>query len=514
MSFTSPEFFLFIALILPAYVIFKPRWRWAVLLAGSLVFYAALGAPYLLAALAAVTLASFFGGLWMGRVDAERRKPYLWAGIFLNLAVLLVFRYLGDLAHFFDPASGALPVFISVGVSFYAFQGISYLADIYKKRIEPEPHLGHFALYMAFFPKILQGPIERGANLLPQLKGDLTFSEPAAAAGLRRFGWGVFKKLVVADRLGLLVNPVFANVHDYTGLSLLLAVYLFAFQLYFDFSGYTDMALGLAGLFNIRLSENFDRPYLARTVTDFWRRWHMSFSHWIRDYIFMPLQSAWRRWGGWRVVAALLVTFLASGLWHGIAWTFVAWGLLFGIFMCLEWLYTPYRRRLYAWLHIEKSRLAGAWQVFVTFNLVCFAWIFFRASTISDALYIAGNLFNGVNVLACGKLAVKYGLYLPVFKGIVNPAAFSSAASQVCTNTLANFPAFSSQFLGQNMAVLLVSAVILALGGWIGKRLPAGRWPAGVRWAGYALFSFWVLYGLAILEAPGQAYTQFLYFKF
>jgi len=521
MSFTSPAFFLFITAVLLVYAFFSRRRRWIVLLVASLAFYASLQAPYLLVALAAVTLVSYLAGRWMGRAAPEQRRPYLVAGSLLNLAILLIFRYLGELIQLFSgarPAAGAapadMPVLISVGVSFYAFQGISYLADIYLETIEPEPHLGHFALFMAFFPKILQGPIERGGDLLPQLTGDLTFAESSASAGLRRFGWGLFKKLVVADRLALLVNPVFGSVHSYTGLSLILAVYLYAFELYFDFSGYTDMALGLAGLFNIRLVENFNQPYLARSIAEFWRRWHMSFSHWILDYIFKPLQITWRRWGSWGVTAALLVAFLASGLWHGISWGFVTWGLLYGIYMAVEWVYAPWRKKLYRRLHLEKSWLVKVWQVFLTFNLVCFAWIFFRANSFSDGLYMAGSLFSGVHVFSCARLVAKYWVYLPVFKGVVDFQHFSSAAGQVCTNTLQNFPVFQGQFASENVGVLLASLLLLAVASWAGRRLPLTRWPAGIRWAGYFTFSMWVLFGLGILENPGQIFSQFLYFKF
>ncbi len=517
MSFTSLEFFLFAAAVILAYALVRRRQRWIMLLLASVAFYASLNAPYLLVALGAVTLVSYAAGRWMGQASPRRRKTLLVASTLLNLAIMLIFRYLSDLVLLFNgpgAAAGGLPVLISIVVSFYVFQGISYTVDVYLETIEPELHPGYFALYMAFFSKILQGPIERGGDLLPQLRGELTFEEAAASAGLRRFGWGLFKKVVIADRLALLVNPVFSDVHSYSGLALILAVYLYAFELYFDFSGYTDMALGLARLFNIRLTENFNQPYLAHTVAEFWRRWHMSFSRWILDYLFKPLQISWRRWGAWGVVGALMVAFLASGLWHGITWGFATWGLLYGVYLSVEWAYAPWRKKLYRRLHLTNSRLVLAWQVFLTFHLVCFAWIFFRANTFSDALYVASNLFNGVHVASCAKVIAKYWAYLPVTRGVFDLSGFSTAAGQVCTNTLHNFPSFQGQFAVENAGVLLVSVLLLAAGGWVSKRLPLTQWPVVIRWAGYFTFTAWVLFGLGILETPGGSFSQFLYFKF
>ncbi len=521
MSFTTPEFALFVFLVLACFVLFKPGQRWIILLAASLVFYAALNAPYLLVALAAVTLISYFIGRRLPGAPADRQKWLLAGGVAGNLVVLFGMRYLPEIAGLFAGQAGsggtpasAGPLLVSIGVSFFTFQAIAYLADLYLGTIEPETHLGRFALYMAFFPKILQGPIERGGSLLPQLGGEILFDGRSASEGLRRIAWGLFKKVIIADRLGLLVNPVFANVHQYTGLALILAVYLYAFQLYFDFSGYTDMALGLARLFNIRLSENFNRPYLARSISDFWRRWHMSFSRWILDYLFKPLQITLRSWGKWGVVAALLLAFLASGIWHGASLGFLAWGGLFGIYMAVEFLYTPWRKKIYRWLRIEKSWLAGVWQVFLTFNLVSFAWIFFRANTFSDGLYMAANLFNGIPLASCARLLGKYGVYLPLSRGTFDFSHIVAAAPQACFANLQNFPTLQGAFSSENVTVLLVSLLLLVAAGWVSKWKPVAAWPVGLRWLSYLAFSLWVLYGTAILEVPGQIYTQFLYFRF
>src|SRR6266567_2200529 len=294
-----------------------------------------------------------------------------------------------------SPLAPHASTLVTIGVSYYAFQAISYLIDIYLEVQEPERHFGYFALYMAFFPKLLQGPIERAGDLLPQLRQPYEFDYDTMRSGMLTFAWGLFKKVVVADRLALFVNTVYGDVHAYPGLPLILATYFYAFQLYFDFSGYTDMALGTARMFNIRLTQNFNSPYLATSVADFWRRWHISFSRWILDYIFKPLQMRWRDWRTFGTALALVITFLVSGIWHGASWGLVAWGLLHGIYLAASVYYRPVQKKIHRALGLEKTRLLTMWQTVVTFNLVCLAWIFFRANSLSDALYVVQNLLFG-----------------------------------------------------------------------------------------------------------------------
>jgi D-alanyl-lipoteichoic acid acyltransferase DltB (MBOAT superfamily) len=202
------------------------------------------------------------------------------------------------------------------------------------------------------------------------------------------FTWGLFKKVVIADRLAIFVDTVYNDVHAFTGIPLLLATYAYAFQIYMDFSGYTDMALGSAQLFNINLTQNFNSPYLATSIVDFWRRWHITFSRWILDYIFKPLQMHCRSWKNWGTVTAIIVTFLVSGIWHGASWGFVIWGGLHGLYMACSIFYKPFKKKLHKALGVEETKLLKFWQIFVTFNLVCFAWVFFRAKDLSDAYYI------------------------------------------------------------------------------------------------------------------------------
>jgi alginate O-acetyltransferase complex protein AlgI len=417
MPFNSLKYFLFLPVVYLICCFAGQRARWCVLLAASLLFYASLNVPYLLLVLLLVAMTSYGFGI---RIDQAAtpgaKRALLWGGVAANVLILVVMKYLPFLSEnlkaissLFSLDAQVQPVkaFVAVGVSYYVFQAISYLVDIYLEIEKPELHFGYFALYLAFFPKLLQGPIEKAADLIPQLKNRYAFSYDNMRFGLLLFTWGLFKKVVVADRLGLYVDAVYKDVHAYTGLPLLLATYAYAFQVYMDFSGYTDMALGSAQLFNINLTQNFNSPYLATSVADFWRRWHITFSRWILSYIFTPLQMQWRSWRSLGTAAALVVAFLVSGLWHGASWGFVTWGGLHGLYMACSVYYRPYQKRLHKALGIEKTGLLKFWQIFVTFNLVCFAWIFFRAPSLKDAIYVVFNMLSGVKGL--GPLLLSQG---------------------------------------------------------------------------------------------------------
>jgi len=425
MAFNSLEYFLFLPVVWLIHHLLGQRFRWIFLLIASYVFYASLKVPYLVEVIAFVTLSTYGFGLWIHRSGGRQKQCLFWGGVITNILILIALKYLPflteNLTILFDILKGPVisyhaPLLITIGASFYIFQAISYLNDIYLEIEEPERHLGYFSLYLAFFPKLLQGPIERAGALLPQLKQKYAFNYDNMRYGMLLFTWGLFKKVVLADRLGLYVDTVYDDVHAYQGLPLILATYAFAFEIYFSFSGYTDMALGTARLFNINLTNNFDKPYLATSVADFWRRWHITFSRWIFDYIFKPLQMQWRNAKNWGTAAALMVTFLVSGIWHGASWTFVVWGLLHGLYMCCSVFYRPFQKKIHKALKLEKTKVLNAWQVFVTFNLVCFAWIFFRANNASDAVYIVKNAFN---VLGNYKIFLEDGAREFIIKTIV-----------------------------------------------------------------------------------------------
>jgi D-alanyl-lipoteichoic acid acyltransferase DltB (MBOAT superfamily) len=377
------------------------RFRWLFLLITSYLFYASIKVPYLLGVITLVTVTTYFFGLRIQQEKSKKKKlQLLWGGIITNVLILIVMKYIpfltdniNSLLSFFDSPISAhhAPLFVAIGVSYYIFQAISYLSDIYLEIEEPESHFGYFALYLAFFPKLLQGPIERAGDLLPQLKQKYVFNYDNLRFGILLFTWGLFKKVVLADRLGIYVDAVYDDVHSYQGLPLILATYAYAFQIYFDFSGYTDMALGTARLFNINLTNNFNSPYLATSIADFWRRWHISFSRWILDYIFKPLQIKWRNAKNWGTVAALLVTFVVSGFWHGANWGFIFWGLLHGLYLACSVFYKPYQKKIHKALHLQKTKTLKIWQIFVTFHLVTFSWVFFRMQDFSGLIYLLKN---------------------------------------------------------------------------------------------------------------------------
>ncbi len=402
MPFQSFAYLCFFCTVFLLYHLAPQRWRVPLLIAASLWFYAELRQGHLLASLVATALASYGLGRLIQAAKAERvKRLLLWLGIAGNVSLLLYLRYLGFFASILNDVvypftSERVPVppeLVAIGVSYFVFQGISYLADVYLGRLEAEKHLPSFFLYMSFFPRLLQGPIERAGDLLPQLRRLGGFQYENVRLGMLLFAWGLFKKLVVADTLAPLVDGVFGNVANRSGIDLLVASYLYAIEIYCDFSGYTDMALGSARALNIELTQNFARPYSAPSVAEFWRRWHISFSRWILEYIFKPLQMAWRDWGALGAPAALLVTFLICGLWHGPSWTFVVWGLLHGLYLAVGTLTRPWSKKIHQRLGTRNNVVLRIWRPVLTFHLVCLAWIFFRARSLGDAWHVVTHVF-------------------------------------------------------------------------------------------------------------------------
>ena len=494
MVFNSLSYMLFLPAVYLVFYFTADRWRWLVLLAGSYVFYAALGAPYLLAVLLTVTGISYACARQMAAQHGDAlRKRWLWIGSFACVGVLALFKYLpfieSGVNGIFSFSSTLSSTILSIGVSYFTFQAISYLADVYLELEEPEQHFGRYALYLAFFPKLLQGPIERGGDLLPQLRKQFQFDYASVRSGILLFTCGLFKKVVVADRLAIYADQVFNNVHDYTGAALLIGTYAYALQLYFDFSAYTDMARGTGRMFGIELTENFNSPYLATSIADFWRRWHISFSRFILDYVFKPLQMGWRNWGQAGTACALLATFLVSGIWHGASWGFVIWGLLHGVYLASSTYYRPYQKRLHKWLGVEKSRWLRWWQVTVTFNLVSLAFVFFRARTVSDAVYVLTHLLSGLLGYLEDLLVALWGLQLANLVGLLRQLLMNQPKSQFMTAVL----------------ILLVMAAAATLR----RRVRFFERPTWVRWTFYyMLFS-----SIAFLGSFSMS-THFVYLQF
>ena len=419
MLFNSLDYLVFFPLVVLGFFLLPGRLRWLFLLGASYYFYMSWKASY--AVLILITTAStFYLARSMGSGPPRARRRLLILGLGLNFGILLAFKYGNFLGANLNALFGlvslpwsvpAYDLVLPVGISFYTFQAIGYLLDVYHGREEAEPSLGRYALYVSFFPQLVAGPIERAGRLIPQLGGAARFDYMRLVGGLKLIAWGLFKKLVIADRLAALVNPVYADPGGWDAATLLLATYAFTFQIYCDFSGYSDIAIGSARVMGIDLMTNFARPYGAPSVREFWRRWHISLSTWFRDYMYVPL-------GGNRVKAGrmylnLMAVFLVCGLWHGAAWTFVLWGGLHGLLLVGSHAGRPLRQRLAALTGLDRvPALRRVVRVLITFNLVALLWVFFRASSLGDALYILGSIFSPAAWGAAGPPAVISGYQL------------------------------------------------------------------------------------------------------
>ncbi|MGD8456530.1 MAG: MBOAT family O-acyltransferase [Anaerolineales bacterium] len=435
MSFTSFQFIgcLLIALFIWLYL--PGRWQWKFLLLASALYYISWKPEYVLVILA-IVLVSFYTAILL---EKEQRNPfrklYLILGLVLTISPLFFFKYfnffLRSGAKFLALFGTDIPYPIldwiaPIGVSFYTLQVVSYILDVYRRVQRPEKHFGKYALFVSFFPQIVAGPIPRAKDLLPQFNRIHKFDSQRIIQGARRVLWGLFQKIVIADQLANVVNKVYDNYSEYQGLALLLATYIFAFQIYYDFAGYTSIAIGIAKALGIDLRENFDYPYIAKDPIEFWNRWHITFSTWLRDYIFYPLVRFLRRWkisntSFFGLLIPPLLTMLVSGIWHGAGWNFVIWGALHGLYLILANLTRTLRRQIFnpeKWgKYISVEYLV---QQFITFNLVAFAWIFFRANNYLDAANIIHQILTDkLNLQAMDRLDLTIALAMILFILIV-----------------------------------------------------------------------------------------------
>jgi alginate O-acetyltransferase complex protein AlgI len=485
--FTTPEFVVFFIVVVPIYFLLPLRLRWYWLLASSFFFYASWNVNYLWILIFSASI-DYLAALTIDRTPPEqksRRRIYLASSLGINLGILFLFKYF----NFFNQSAGTvlgavgipytplgLELLLPVGISFYTFQAMSYTIDVYRGNLKAEKNPVIYMTFVVFFPQLVAGPIERATNLIPQFHQKFRFDVDRVVSGLQLMLWGAFKKIVIADRLAIYVDTVYANPQGYSTPALMLATVFFAFQIYTDFSAYTDIAIGVARIMGFNFMQNFRQPYFSRSVREFWARWHISLSTWFRDYLYIPL-------GGNRVslgrnLLNLMIVFLVSGLWHGAAWTFVIWGFIHGLFVCLETLLA--RRSIHLLPRALPAWVRNGLSLGFVFVVVNIAWVFFRAESLSDALYIVMHF--------------------------IVPAGGESA--------LAPFEAYQLN-VPLELALSLGAIGLLLLVDYFDSRhgltLALGRLPSLMRWGFYYATALAVVLSYAIYSNTS---AQFIYFQF
>lgn len=450
-------------LIVVASYIFYGWWDWRFL---SLIFFS--------------TLVDYLVGLALSKEDDQRkRKLFLWTSITTNLGLLGFFKYYNFFLENFTKAfslfgmeiqSSSLNIILPVGISFYTFQTLSYTIDIYRRKLEPSRDFIAFAAFVSFFPQLVAGPIERATNLLPQFTKKRSFDYTKASDGLRQILWGLFKKMVIADSCAEMANMFFNHSADYSGSALVLGAVFFAFQIYGDFSGYSDIAIGTARLFGINLMQNFNFPYFSRDIAEFWRRWHISLSTWFRDYLYIPLGGS--RGSNFMKIRNIFIIFIVSGFWHGAQWTFIIWGALNALYFLPLMLAKKNRTHMDV---VAKDRNLPSFRelisIAITFGLTCFGWIFFRANSV--------------------KHAIEY------ISGIFSPSLF----------TIPKFRGMTSAIL------LLVFIAIFMVIEWIGREEQYGLAKIGKNWKPPFRYALYYIIILVIFYFSGKP-QEFIYFQF
>ena len=489
MVFNSFDFLVFMTAIVTVFYISPVKLRLYILLIGSYIFYMWWSVPFVLL-LVFVTVVNYGAAVLItdNYFDRRRSRAVFVTALIVSFGILFVFKYIPlleeTLTYMFaavgvDYTPREFDLILPLGISFYTFQAVGYTVDVYNGQTKPERNFVRFSLFITFFPPLIAGPIERASDLVPQLVRASRFNMDNIITGLKFVLFGLFKKVVIADRIAVAVNTVYGAPENFAGLALVVATVLFAFQIYCDFSGYSDMAVGLAKMFGIDLTLNFRQPYLSRGIKEFWQRWHITLSRWFKRYVYIPLGGS--HVGTVWFARNIMATFLISGIWHGASWTFIAWGALHGVYLLAEAVVTKPVNAALRLLSLENYFLVNAAKTAVTFGLVCFGWILFRAETLDDSVFIMTNLFYNFD---------RWGELPYVFR------------------TLSDMGMGMAQLLaGLACIILLVITDIAAGNGNIHEKLMDK--PADLR------FAFYLLIGLLII-ALGVFHdgADFIYFQF
>jgi alginate O-acetyltransferase complex protein AlgI len=413
MLFNSIEFLLFFPIVSIAYYLTPYKFRWLLLLLASCLFYMAFIPIYVLILLFTIVI-DYVAGIYIENSKGKKRKYFLILSLIANIGVLAYFKYfnffIDNINTFLVPENqfSILTIILPIGLSFHTFQAMSYTIEVYRGNQKAERHFGYYALYVMFYPQLVAGPIERPQNILHQLHEKHQFNYSTIVSGLRLILWGMFKKTIIADRMALIADPAFLKPDYFTGFPLIIATVAFSIQIYCDFSGYSDIAIGTARTMGINLMQNFNAPYFSKSISEFWSRWHISLSTWFRDYLYIPLGG--NRNGKFKWYRNLMLVFLISGFWHGANWTFIVWGAIHGIYLVSATIFFKNKT--------TTNALKNSIAIFTTFLLVTFTWIFFRATSIHDASYIVMHLFDGIlqpiSYVFKGIIYLKMHKFLPI----------------------------------------------------------------------------------------------------
>ena len=485
MLFNSFEFLLFFPIVTLIYFLLPHKFRWFHLLVASCVFYMAFIPIYILILFLTIVV-DYIAGIMIENAEGRRRKLFLAMSIVANVGILGFFKYynffIDNVNHVFlwthiNANIPFLKIILPIGLSFHTFQAMSYTIEVYRGNQKSERHFGIYALYVMFYPQLVAGPIERPQNMLHQFHEKHEFEYDEVVAGLRMMLWGVFKKAVIADRLAVFTDPVFNNPHAYSATVMVIATVFFAFQIFCDFSGYSNIALGAARVMGFKLMVNFNWPYSAKSISEFWRRWHISLSTWFSDYIYNPISVSLRDYGLLAVVIASVITFFISGIWHGAAWHYIVWGGLHGVAIAYEVVTRKTRKKFFKKIPVWAGNFIG---LTCTFSYVCFSYIFFRANNLRDAFYIVRRI----------------------------PSAFSESAGLL----KGHMPVLQMPISSARVILCVLAIGILELVHIIQNKrslnIVLQNQPWYLRWGIYYFFVFMILY-MGVFQN-----RQFIYFQF